>query len=192
MAGAGMQGGGIPGAGVQGAGQPGGFSPGQSQVTPQDHEKVREHKGKGETVGAALPVCLSVVGSAPPWLWYAVAALAGHVSDPSFPTGSTDHAGPAADSRPDRHAAPRTAAEHPHSEGTNPEIHGGTLTGDVPNLPPLKQSCLGWDSALLPSVPGSPSSPSFWQAQDGDAMCLHRGDAPWQLLPIATRADGAF
>ncbi|KAM6354440.1 cleavage stimulation factor subunit 2 isoform 6-T6 [Alca torda] len=40
MAGAGMQGGGIPGAGVQGAGQPGGFSPGQSQVTPQDHEKA--------------------------------------------------------------------------------------------------------------------------------------------------------
>ena len=40
MAGAGLQGGGIPGAGVQGAGQPGGFSPGQSQVTPQDHEKV--------------------------------------------------------------------------------------------------------------------------------------------------------
>lgn len=54
MAGAGMQGGGIPGAGVQGAGQPGGFSPGQSQVTPQDHEKVREQKGKGDTVGAAL------------------------------------------------------------------------------------------------------------------------------------------
>lgn len=77
MAGAGMQGGGIPGAGVQGAGQPGGFSPGQSQVTPQDHEKVREQKGKGETVGAALPVCLSVAGSAPPWLWYAMAALAG-------------------------------------------------------------------------------------------------------------------
>ncbi|NXR47648.1 CSTF2 factor, partial [Hippolais icterina] len=40
MPGAGMQGGGIPGAGVQGAGQPGGFSPGQSQVTPQDHEKA--------------------------------------------------------------------------------------------------------------------------------------------------------
>ncbi|XP_051486401.1 cleavage stimulation factor subunit 2 isoform X3 [Apus apus] len=40
MAGAGMQAGGIPGAGVQGAGQPGGFSPGQSQVTPQDHEKA--------------------------------------------------------------------------------------------------------------------------------------------------------
>ncbi|KAM4878584.1 cleavage stimulation factor subunit 2 isoform 4-T4 [Sylvia borin] len=40
MAGAGMQGGGIPGTGVQGAGQPGGFSPGQSQVTPQDHEKA--------------------------------------------------------------------------------------------------------------------------------------------------------
>lgn len=65
MAGAGMQGGGIPGAGVQGAGQPGGFSPGQSQVTPQDHEKVREQKGKGGTVGAALPVCLSVAGVSP-------------------------------------------------------------------------------------------------------------------------------
>ncbi|KFZ64729.1 Cleavage stimulation factor subunit 2, partial [Antrostomus carolinensis] len=36
-----MAGGGMPGgAGVQGAGQPGGFSPGQSQVTPQDHEKA--------------------------------------------------------------------------------------------------------------------------------------------------------
>lgn len=47
MPGAGMQGGGIPGAGVQGAGQPGGFSPGQSQVTPQDHEKVSGQVGRG-------------------------------------------------------------------------------------------------------------------------------------------------
>lgn len=69
MAGAGMQGGGIPGAGVQGAGQPGGFSPGQSQVTPQDHEKVSGQKGKGETVGAPLPTSLTVVGTAPSWLW---------------------------------------------------------------------------------------------------------------------------
>lgn len=65
MAGAGMQGGGIPGAGVQGAGQPGGFSPGQSQVTPQDHEKVRGQKGKGDTAGVALPTCLTVAGTAP-------------------------------------------------------------------------------------------------------------------------------
>lgn len=69
MAGAGMQGGGIPGAGVQGAGQPGGFSPGQSQVTPQDHEKVRGQKGKGETPGAVLLPCLTVVGTAPSWCW---------------------------------------------------------------------------------------------------------------------------
>lgn len=67
MAGAGMQGGGIPGAGVQGAGQPGGFSPGQSQVTPQDHEKVRGQKG--ETVGEALPMRLLVLRKAPFWLW---------------------------------------------------------------------------------------------------------------------------
>ena len=53
MAGAGLQGGGIPGAGVQGAGQPGGFSPGQSQVTPQDHEKVRDREG--EAVGGEQP-----------------------------------------------------------------------------------------------------------------------------------------
>uniref|UniRef100_A0A8C3RAI3 Cleavage stimulation factor subunit 2 n=1 Tax=Cyanoderma ruficeps TaxID=181631 RepID=A0A8C3RAI3_9PASS len=51
------------------------------------------------------------------------------VTPPGSREGSIDHAGPAADSRPDRHAAPRTAAEHPHSEGANPEIHGGTLTG---------------------------------------------------------------
>ncbi|KAL1766338.1 cleavage stimulation factor subunit 2 [Sigmodon hispidus] len=35
-----MQGAGIQGASMQGASQPGGFSPGQSQVTPQDHEKA--------------------------------------------------------------------------------------------------------------------------------------------------------
>uniref|UniRef100_A0A452U9F8 Cleavage stimulation factor subunit 2 n=1 Tax=Ursus maritimus TaxID=29073 RepID=A0A452U9F8_URSMA len=36
-----MQGAGMQGASIQGGGQPGGFSPGQNQVTPQDHEKVR-------------------------------------------------------------------------------------------------------------------------------------------------------
>ncbi|KAK2503629.1 hypothetical protein MC885_011651 [Smutsia gigantea] len=35
-----MQGAGMQGASIQGGGQPGGFSPGQSQVTPQDHEKA--------------------------------------------------------------------------------------------------------------------------------------------------------
>lgn len=35
-----MQGAGIQAASMQGGNQPGGFSPGQSQVTPQDHEKV--------------------------------------------------------------------------------------------------------------------------------------------------------
>ncbi|CAH6780140.1 cleavage stimulation factor subunit 2 isoform X2 [Phodopus roborovskii] len=35
-----MQGAGMQGATMQGASQPGGFSPGQSQVTPQDHEKA--------------------------------------------------------------------------------------------------------------------------------------------------------
>lgn len=121
MAGAGMQGGGIPGAGVQGAGQPGGFSPGQSQVTPQDHEKVREQKGKGETLGAALPTCLTVVGAAVP-------GSGNPVSDSPVPTGSSDHAGSAADSRPDRHAAPGAASEHPHSEGANPEVHRSSMT----------------------------------------------------------------
>ncbi|XP_008846567.1 cleavage stimulation factor subunit 2 isoform X4 [Nannospalax galili] len=35
-----MQGAGMQGASMQGTSQPGGFSPGQSQVTPQDHEKA--------------------------------------------------------------------------------------------------------------------------------------------------------
>lgn len=35
-----MPGAGMQGASIQGGGQPGGFSPGQSQVTPQDHEKA--------------------------------------------------------------------------------------------------------------------------------------------------------
>ncbi|XP_036866819.1 cleavage stimulation factor subunit 2 isoform X1 [Manis javanica] len=35
-----MQGAGMQGTSIQGGGQPGGFSPGQSQVTPQDHEKA--------------------------------------------------------------------------------------------------------------------------------------------------------
>ncbi|XP_036775539.2 cleavage stimulation factor subunit 2 isoform X4 [Manis pentadactyla] len=35
-----MQGAGMQGASIQGGGQAGGFSPGQSQVTPQDHEKA--------------------------------------------------------------------------------------------------------------------------------------------------------
>lgn len=79
MAGAGMQGGGIPGAGVQGAGQPGGFSPGQSQVTPQDHEKVRGQKKKGKTAGALCHcvACLTVAGTAPSW----PPAVAEHVCD---------------------------------------------------------------------------------------------------------------
>ncbi|OPJ89461.1 cleavage stimulation factor subunit 2 isoform B [Patagioenas fasciata monilis] len=43
--------------------------------------------------------------------------------------GSPDHAGSAADSGPDRYASPGAAAEHPYSEGANPEVYRSTLTG---------------------------------------------------------------
>lgn len=38
-----------------------------------------------------------------------------------FCSGGPDHAGPPADPRTDRHAAPRAAAEHPHPQGADPE-----------------------------------------------------------------------
>lgn len=49
--------------------------------------------------------------------------------------GGPDHAGPPADPRTDRHAAPRAAAEHPHSQRADSEdCRRSTMMIQVTNI----------------------------------------------------------